>query len=397
MRLAEFILSNEEPILAEWESFARSIGAGKNLDQLTLRDHAGQILLATARDMKSPQTAAERVQKSKGRENSRNSDADDALDGASDAHAVDRLGLGFDMLEVMSEYRALRASVLQLWRASEPTADDRDIEDLTRFNEAIDESLSKAAASYTKRVEQARDMFLAILGHDLRNPLGAISMSAQLLPMVSDDKAEIVECGAMIANSASVMERMINDLLDYTRTRLGAGMPVKPIPVDLAAIGRELIAEFRTAHPNREIVFRSDGDLNGVWDNDRIRQAISNLLGNAVQHGSADFPVTLWLRGEEANVVIEIHNGGDPIPPGELSKIFDPLIRGFSAEHPKSNRPGSIGMGLYIAREVAKSHGGQIDVSSTVEAGTSFTICLPREATPRVGQPILDIEQLATR
>jgi signal transduction histidine kinase len=117
-------------------------------------------------------------------------------------------------------------------------------------------------------------------------------------------------------------------------------------------------------------------------------------LGNAIQHGSADFPVTLSLRGDESSVVLEIHNSGDPIPPGELPKIFNPLIRGSSAQHPKSNRPGSIGMGLYIAREVAKSHGGRIEVTSTVKDGTSFTVHLPREAAPRFGQPILDVEHI---
>src|SRR6185295_15592454 len=106
---------------------------------------------------------AERAKKSKGLELP---SASDALDGASNAHAVDRLGLGFDMLEVMSEYRALRASVLQLWHDSAPEPDERDVDDLTRFNESIDQSLSKAVASFTKRVDQARDMFLAILSHD---------------------------------------------------------------------------------------------------------------------------------------------------------------------------------------------------------------------------------------
>lgn len=164
MRLADFILSNIEPILAEWEIFARSIGAGEHLDKLALRDHAGQILQATARDMKSPQTAAARAKKSKGLEHPQE---DDALDGASQLHAVDRLSLGFDLLEVISEYRALRASVLRLWHESAPAADDRDVDDLTRFNESIDQSITKAVASYTRRVDQARDMFLAILSHDL--------------------------------------------------------------------------------------------------------------------------------------------------------------------------------------------------------------------------------------
>lgn len=393
MRLAEFILTNVEPILSGWEIFARSIGAGEHLDQLALRDHAADILQATARDMQSPQTAAERAKKSQGLDHPHENDA---LDDASDAHAVDRLGLGFDMLEVMSEYRALRASVLQLWHDSEPGPDERDVDDLSRFNESIDQSLSKAVASYTKRVDQARDMFLAILSHDLRSPLGAIAMSAKVLPMVTDDKAELLECGARIARGASVMERMINDLLDYTRTRLGMGMPVKPAPMDLGPLGTELVAEFRAANPNRSIEFRTDGDLKGQWDFDRIRQAISNLMGNALQHGSSDFPVTLSLRDDGGRVFIEIHNGGDPIPSGELSNIFNPLIRGSSADSPKRNRPGSIGMGLYIAREVAKSHHGRIDVTSTAEAGTSFTICLPRTTAPKVGKPILDVEHIET-
>ncbi len=391
MRLADFILSNVESILAEWDVFARSIGAGEHLDQLALRDHAGQILQAAAQDMKSPQTAAGRAKKSKGLDHPQE---DDALDEASKLHAVDRLGLGFDMLEVVSEYRALRASVLRLWHESAPGPDDRDVDDLTRFNESIDQSITKAVASYTSRVDQARDMFLAILGHDLRNPLNSIGMTAHLVPLVCKDPAEAIACGEQISRNVWVMERMIADLLDYTRTRLGAGMPVRPTSLDLGSLARELFEEFRTAHPKLDIQLRTDGDLNGQWDSDRVRQAISNLLGNAIQHGSADFPVTLSLRGEESDVFINVHNGGDPIPPGELQKIFDPLIRGSSAEHPAKNRPGSIGMGLYIAREVAKSHGGRIDVTSTEREGTMFTIRLPRETAPQDGQPILDAEHI---
>jgi len=391
MRLADFILTNIEPILAEWEIFARSIRASELLGHSALRDHAGQILQATARDMKLPQTGAEREQKSKGLEKTRECDA---LVDASHAHAVDRLSLGFDMLEVMSEYRALRASVLKLWRDSDPNSHERDVDDLTRFNESIDQSLSEAVASFTKRVDQARDMFLAILGHDLRNPLNSIGMTAYIVPRIVDNPAEALECSQQITRSVKVMDRMIADLLDYTRTRLGAGMPVNPLPLDLATLCRELYDEFSSAHPLRKIKLQIEGDVQGRWDSDRLRQAISNLLGNAIQHGSADFPITLSARGEASDVFVEVHNGGDPIPAGELSKIFNPLIRGSSAEHPKANRPGSIGLGLYIAREVAKSHNGRIDVVSTTEDGTSFTIRLPREAAPRVGQPILDASHI---
>jgi len=391
MRLADFILSNVEPILGEWEIFARSIGAGNHLDQASLRDHGEQILKATARDMVTSQTAVERTKKSKG--DGQTGHSSEALDGASDKHAIDRLGLGFDLIEVMSEYRALRASVLRLWHESIPTAHREDLDDITRFNESIDQSLAKAVASYTKRVDQARDMFLAILSHDLRSPLNSIAMRAHSV-QVSQNFNEVLESGDQIARSVFVMERMISDLLDYTRTRLGAGMPVKPEAFDLAELGRDLAEEFKAANPGHNILFWTQGDLKGRWDTDRVRQAISNLMGNAIQHGAEDVPVTLSLRQDGEEVLIEVHNGGDPIPPGEMTKIFDPLIRGSSAEHPKRNRPGSIGMGLYIAREVAKSHGGRIDVTSTAEDGTSFTIRMPREAAPLVGQPILDAEHI---
>jgi signal transduction histidine kinase len=395
MRLADFILANTEPILAEWEVFARSISAGANMNVRALRDHAEEILRATARDMVSSQSAAEQSDKSKGHGH-RGRDSL-ALNGASEQHALDRLGSGFNLMEVISEYRALRASVLRLWRDSGHVADEFDVGDLTRFNESIDQSLSKAASSYTKRVDQSRDMFLAILSHDLRNPLNSISMTAQLLPHLDRLDAESIGgCAAQISTNADVMARMISDLLDYTRTRLGAGMPVSPAPMDLGGLCREVFNEFRTAHPTRAIRFQSTGDLTGKWDGTRLRQAVSNLMGNAVQHGSESAPIDLMVKGDTSDVVVVVYNGGPPIPPGELPKIFEPLVRGSSAEHPKTNRPGSIGLGLYIAREVARSHGGSITVTSTEKDGTAFTVRLPRRFVAGFGEPILDEEHIKT-
>jgi signal transduction histidine kinase len=403
MRLAEFILANVESILMEWEVFARGIVPGAKMDALALRDHAPEILVATVQDMKSSQNATQRSAKSRGYGQHKR-DGDGAavtgieLNGASELHAVGRLGSGFDLMEVVSEYRALRASVLQLWRDSAPRPHEQDVDDLTRFNESIDQSVAKAVSSYTKRVDQARDMYLAILSHDLRNPLNSIAMSADLLRHadVSELAAEASGCASQISTNAQVMGRMIGDLLDYTRTRLGAGMPVSLAPMNLETLCRELFDEFRTAHPNRVIRFRSDGEQIGDWDTDRLRQAISNLLGNAVQHGVEDAAIDLTLTGEPSQVVVVIHNGGPPIPPGELSKIFEPLVRGAGAEHPKRNRPGSIGLGLYIAREVARSHGGRIDVTSTFEAGTAFTMSLPRHSLIKSAQPILDDKHVQT-
>jgi signal transduction histidine kinase len=393
MRLADFIVANVEPILAEWEAFARGIAPGAKMDGLALRDHAGEILLATARDMRSAQSADERAAKSRGRRE-RGSD-DGALDGASESHAVGRLGSGFDLLEMVSEYRAMRASVLRLWGESGRAHDAHDVDDLTRFNESIDQSVTKAVASYTRRVDQSRDLFLAILSHDLRNPLNSIAMSAALLPQVGQGDPEAVRCAAQIGTNAQVMARMISDLLDYTRTRLGAGMPVSPARMDMGPLCRALFDEFQTAHPDRAMRFAAAGDLAGDWDDDRLRQAVSNLIGNALQHGSSDAPVVLTLDGLDRDVVIvDVHNGGPPIPRGELSRIFDPLVRGSGAQEPRSNRPGSIGLGLYIAREIARSHGGRIDVTSTAAAGTSFTMRLQRHGTARSARPILDERQV---
>lgn len=393
MRLADFISANLEPILLEWDAFARSINSGEKMDALALRDHADDILLATVRDMRSAQSPAERLAKSRGQDGGGDHIA---LDGASEQHAVGRLGSGFGLLEVVSEYRALRASVLRQWHDKGFPSHDSDVDDVTRFNESIDQSLAKAVSSYTRSVDQSRDLFLAILSHDLRNPLNSIAMSASLLPHLVPPATEVIDVVSQISNNASVMAKMISDLLDYTRTRLGAGMPVSPVMMDLGALCQELYDEFRTAHRNRSICLRSEGELRGNWDIDRLRQAISNLIGNAIQHSPESAPVELRVGSDASDAIVTVHNGGPPIPPGELAKIFDPLVRGSSAAQPKANRPGSIGLGLYIARAIAESHGGTINVISSDEAGTAFTMRLPREIVVEPKRPILDEKNLRT-
>ena len=274
--------------------------------------HAGDILLATVRDMESVQTSAQRSAKSPG--HSSGSPENIRLNGASEGHAIGRLSSGFNLMQLVSEYRALRASVLSLWRATLPEADVNDVDDLNLFHESIDQSLAKAVNCYTKRIEESRDMFLAILSHDLRNPLNSIGMSAELIPHVSKQDPETTEFASKIASGVAVMTRMISDLLDYTRTRLGAGMPVTRAPLDLGTLCREVVAEFQSSNPDVTITLTSTGDLAGEWDSTRLRQVVSNLLGNAIQHGSRSAPNELTLKGEDADVVFSIRNQGTPIP-----------------------------------------------------------------------------------
>jgi signal transduction histidine kinase len=384
MRLADFILKNIEPILAEWEAFARSVPPGATMDQLALRDHAQDILRATALDMASAQTAAERADKSRGHGHG---EADSLrLNGASDVHAVGRVRSGFDLLAVIAEYRALRASVVRLWRESRPDPDPLDLDDLARFNESLDQSLTKAVRSYTQQVDRSRQMFLAILGHDLRNPLNSMMMSAEALSQPGLLDAESSRMASGIAASAAAMGRMIGDLLDFTGAGLGSAMPLSPAPMDLGRLGQEVLDEMRAAYPKRTLGYHPHGDLSGEWDAARLRQLLSNLLGNAIQHGASDGPVNLSVAAHGPDVLLAVHNGGAPIPPDALAGIFDPLVRGRSPELQKHRRPGSIGLGLYIAREVATAHGGTIEVTSTAGAGTTFAVRLPRSLPPAPGQ-----------
>ncbi|HQY87565.1 MAG TPA: HAMP domain-containing sensor histidine kinase [Tepidisphaeraceae bacterium] len=346
------------------------------MSSLALRDHAGDILLATVRDMESVQTAALRADKSSGYDDG--SVMSRRLNGASEEHAIGRLGSGFNLSQLVSEYRALRASVLSLWRKSRPSSEDENVDDVTLFHESIDESLATAITCFTKRIDESRDMFLAILSHDLRSPLSTIAMSASMLPRVDvvDSKTSLFV--STISNSAVVMTRMINDLLDYTRTRLGAGLPVNCAPTDLGMVCKDVIGEFQFLHPTVTLRFKSTGDVTGEWDTARLRQVVSNLLGNAIQHGDRTAPIEVTVKGEAANVSVAIRNQGVPIPKGEQLKIFDPLVRGADSQTAKQNRPGSIGLGLYIARELVTVHNGTIEVESSPETGTVFTFHLPR-------------------
>ena len=376
MRLAEFILSNLEAILVEWEEFARNLTPGSAMSVIALRDHAESILRVTARDMLSPQTPQQQSEKSKG--HGAAGAESERLDDASREHAIARLGEGFNLIEVVSEYRALRASVLQLWGAAVHDADQHDLEDLTRFNESIDQSLAEAVRSYTNRVDESRELFLATLGHDLRAPLNAIMLSAEVLARSGQLDEENTQIASRMAAFGRVMAGMIHDLIDFTRTRLGAGMPLSVEPLDLSNLCQEVLGEFRAAHPDRSLRFESFGDLSGQWDAARLRQVLSNLVGNAIEHGDECGPIEVVARSEGSTVVLTVTNRGPVIASSALPTLFDPFVRATST--PTSNkRRGGIGLGLYIARAIVIAHGGTIAVASSEETGTVFTVGLPRQ------------------
>ena len=371
VRLADFIRENVEPILSGWESFARSIWPGLEVTSNALRDHAEDMLLAVARDMDSHQTDSQQSEKSKGKGDGGKSS--DRVDTASDLHAISRVSSGFDLRELVAEYRALRASVIHLWIESVPKQGPNQLQDLIRFNEAIDQLLTKSVLTYSQQVDQSREVFLGILCHDLRNPLQAVTMISNLLTEAKDLERSR-SMAAHLASSVHAMAQMISDLGDFTGIRLGSKMALSPGSIDLAPICREVLDEMEAIHPSRKFIFERDGELTGNWDTGRLRQMVTNLLRNAVQHGARDTPILLSATAKQEEVEIRVTNQGTPIPADWLQNIFEPMRRYHSVSAARD--PGSIGLGLYIAREVATAHGGTIDVESGA-TGTTFTVSLP--------------------
>ena len=294
------------------------------------------------------------------------------------AHALHRMQFGFGLDQLLSEYRALRASVIRLWnRETEPlSAESR--KDLTRFNEAIDEGLTEAVKRFTEKLEEYREQFLAVLGHDLRNPLAAIEMSATFLSRSEGLDDRHARAAARILNASERMNRMVGDLLDLTRTRLGEGISVTRRSTNLGTVCRRALDELEAFHPDRDIVFECEGDLIGEWDEDRLEQIISNLAGNALQHGDGR-RVTVRARATDGNVTLTVHNFGETIPRSAFSTIFDPMVRA-STDDDDPGRVRSLGLGLFIVRELVAAHGGTVSVESLEEAGTTFTVRLPRAA-----------------
>jgi signal transduction histidine kinase len=324
--------------------------------------------------MAREQTAAEQKNKSEGR----GSTSLPAEESPAEMHAVHRLAEGFTINEVVAEYRALRASVVRLWTREMGQADRANLDELTRFNEAVDEALCESIRRYTLRIERGRDLLLGALGHDLRSPLGAMLQSAQYLLRAEPLHSGQTKAATRILNSGTRMKGMISDLLDFATTRLGAVLHLSPTGMDMRESCRAVCEEIAALHPERHIQLDCEGDLHGCWDPSRMAQLLSNLLGNAIQHGAADGPISLRASGSATQVRIDVHNLGRPIPAEQRHRLFEPLTRGALEEIPAPAMERSVGLGLYIASEIAKAHGGTLQLAVSDETGTTFSALLPR-------------------
>lgn len=382
MDLSAFIHDNPDAIVDEWGALARALlPAATTMSDFALRSHGREILIAIVKDMQTSRNEVER---------STRSGPVGLAPAASQTVAATRGALrhaaGFDLARVVSEFRAMRASVLALWRRSESTSGKTPaIEDIARFNEAIDQALGESVARHSHDVAASHDVFLAVLAHDLRSPLEAIELTSYVLVMPALSDAARVRAGMRVRRASRMMSRLITDLLEFTRSRLGRGIQIERTPCDLGQVCVEVLHAVKASYPEQEFVQRMSGDLHIRVDRSRLQQVLSNLLNNAIQHGDGRTPVSLSASGAEDAIVLTIANSGNPIRPDALKVIFEPPTQAPTATFDSNGRPKTgLGLGLFIAREIVLGHHGTIDVQSSADAGTTFTIRLPRASSGEV-------------
>jgi signal transduction histidine kinase len=378
MRLAEFLHTHADEILRAWDEFAATVPhAGPPLDRTDLRDHAAQILRVVALDLEQPQSAARQDGKSRGEGNL------EAGETPAKTHAVDRVARGFSVDAIVAEYRALRSTVLRLWTESGLVEyDAQAMAQVARFNEAIDQAIAESVTRYSELIKKTSGIFLGILGHDIRNPLGTIAMSAEYLVRSGQITAS---SAAPIKNSVARIGGLIEQVVDFTRAQVQGVMPVQRKRGNLADQLDKVLQETQVRHPDRKLLQEGSGNFEGDWDEGRMGQLLSNLLGNAISYGARSEPITLKMWAGTEDVSFSVHNRGTPIPPGDLMRVFEPLVRGSLANadadadaNAARREPGGLGLGLYICREIVKAHDGQLTVASTQQEGTTFTVVLPR-------------------
>lgn len=229
-----------------------------------------------------------------------------------------------------------------------------------------------------RRTAEMRENFIAVLGHDLRTPLTSIVAGSDVL-LLRENASEDRQLLEQIRGSAQRITRLVTDLVDFARGRLGQGIPVDPEEIsDLGEVARQIVAEIETAAPGATIRLRCEGSGTLRADRSRVGQLMSNLVSNAVEHSEGEHPVEVVVEGRDDSVRFAVTNRGEPIPPEVAPQLFQPFFRGSARRRSKTG----LGLGLYIASQIARSHGGTIRFSSSAEQGTTFTVSLPREASP---------------
>ena len=360
--IAESIRAQKQAITADWEGAVRGdLQALAKLDRGALIDHLPEVLDGLACWVEG-----------------RTDEAEVAFAALADGHAIQRLGFGIELAVVNVEYSCLRHVVLHHLLALSSSKKVR--EDLIRLDDGLDRAILLAVRRYTERRDSVRDRFIGILGHDLRNPLGAVAMAAEALlrsDELGDRDRDRVQT---IARASERMTRIIRDVLDFASSHLGGGIPVMPAACDMGEICRAAAEEIRVVHPERSITVTTHGDLLGTFDPDRVMQAIGNLIGNAVRHGEDPIVVDVSEADDRRAIFTRVTSHGAPLDPDAIPSLFEPF------KQARGGKPAGLGLGLYIVAQIARAHGGTHEVEST-DAATVFTIRWPRTPREEVERP----------
>jgi signal transduction histidine kinase len=348
MSLPTFIIDNIDQITSEWKRAALPA-------TLPLEVQAKQILMAIAADIDSGTTQS-------------------ASSAAVTVRTVLRAAPDFDVREVADALRLLRNVVPSLWKTSGEHMPD----EWRRFHDAVDFAVGEVIAQYAVQVERTRSLLLGMLGHDLRTPLSAIHMACQYLERDDAPAHRKMEAVARINRCAGTMEGMIRDVLDFARSRLGKTMSIATKPVDLGAVCQDALEDIRAEHPRCEFRFEQSGDLAGVADRARLRQALRNLLDSAARNGARGMPILFNASGTTAGILFRVTCKGQALSPDALRTMFDPIAQlAIAGANPDGNPPADLGLELFIAREILRVHRGNVGIASGDDGATVFEAWLP--------------------
>ncbi|PCC69242.1 Signal transduction histidine kinase [Nannocystis exedens] len=304
-------------------------------------------------------------------------------------HGTQRYRHGLDIRAVVDEYASLLDVLFDLFAETEPSLD---VDNSRVLVHAVSTGLAAAVDQFSREreadVEAAQEALLkareyerqliGVVSHDLRNPLAVIVHCAELIHRTPHLAGSVCRPLGRLRSSAERALRLIGDLLDFTQERNQGRIPVKPAAADLRLLLRQVIDEATLIHPCRAVE-RAGPDVRmlGWWDPDRIAQVLTNLLDNAFKFSPPDSVVRVAWDMTDDEAKVSVHNWGDPIPPERLGSVFEP----FQRADPDANARVSLGLGLHISRQIALAHRGNLTVESSAEAGTCFTLTLPRSCS----------------
>ena len=373
-RIASLLHEHHELLIEQWIQLVLrdpDVPEANRLSELDLRDHIPR-LLARMRELLITQAANQAA-------------IQFGISHPAQAHALHRFANGYTLAHAMREMTHFRATVVDLCGREGARLEGDEAKHLQAIIDAtlitVAVEMEQAARNELEvereRLRQEvefRERFMGILGHDLRNPLSAVVNAATLLQesdYVPQTDTWILQ---RITTSADRMARMISDLLDVTRARNGGRLPIRPSRVDLRVICLQVTEELKMVYQDRVVLVRATGDTTGEWDADRIAQLVQNLAGNALDYSVGATPVRISIQARGGSVRLSVHNRGPSIPVEKMAAIFEPFQRGGDEMQPSNG----LGLGLFIASQIAASHGGSLRVRSGPIQGTTFTASLPR-------------------